>query len=49
MLQKVRVPFFKVSIDRGLRVIECLVVAVVDNRPGHAAEDGFNHIEELSP
>ncbi len=48
MLPKVRVPFFKVSIDRCLRVIECLVVTVVDDRASHPAEDGFNHIEELS-
>ena len=48
MLPKVRVPFFKVSIVRCLRVIEWLVVTVVDDRASHPAEDGFNHIQELS-
>ncbi|MGD0075504.1 MAG: hypothetical protein ABSD31_14360 [Candidatus Binataceae bacterium] len=49
MVPEVSVPFFNVPIDRRLRIIECLVVAVVNNRPSHAAEDGFNHIEELGP
>src|SRR5271155_95642 len=48
MLPEVRVPFFKISIDRCLRVIECLVVTVMDDRASHSAEDGFNHVEELS-
>ena len=48
MLPEVCVAFLKVTVYRRLGVVHRLVVAVVDDRASHAAEDGFDHIEELS-
>src|SRR5215208_2368208 len=48
MLPEVRVPFLKVAVERRLGVVQRLVVAVVDDRAGHATEDGLDHVEELS-
>ena len=42
-----RIPICEVLIDRRLCVVQRLVIAVVDDRPSHAAEHGLDHVEEL--
>ena len=37
----------EVAVDGRLSVVQRLVVAVVNDRAGHAAEDGLDHVEEL--
>src|SRR4051794_29877445 len=41
------VPLVEVPVDGRLRLVQGLVVAVVDDRAGHAGEDGLDHVEEL--
>src|ERR1700704_3530085 len=48
MLQEIGIPIFKVSVDCRLRGIHRLIITVVDDRMCHAAEDRFDHIQELS-
>src|SRR3984893_1635059 len=48
MLQEIGIPIFKVSVDCRLRGIHRLIITVVDDRTCHAAEDRFDHVQELS-
>ena len=47
MQRDVRVPFHEVPVDRCLRIVQGLVIAVVDDRPGHTTEHQLDHVEEL--
>src|SRR5690348_4962753 len=41
------VPFIEISIDGRLRLVQTLIVAVVDDPASHTTEDRFDHVEEL--
>jgi len=41
------VPLKEIAVDRRLASVQGLVVAVVNDRLGHPAEDGFDYVEEL--
>ena len=47
MLMKVGIPFVEITVDCILAVGNGRIIAVVDDRPGHATEHGFNYIQEL--
>jgi len=39
----------KIKIDGGLGLFDGFVIAVMNDRTRHTAEDRFYHIEELGP
>ena len=41
------ITFVEITINRCLGVIHTLIVAVVNDRSRHTAEDRFDHIKEL--
>jgi hypothetical protein len=44
---KMLVPLSVVTVDRVLRCFNGMIIAVMYDSPGHSAEHGFDHIEEL--
>jgi hypothetical protein len=43
----VSIAFAEVPVDRRLGLVDRPIIAVVNDGAGHAAENGFDHIEEL--
>jgi hypothetical protein len=48
MVPKLCVPFGKIPIDRSFSLIHRFVIAAMDDSTRHAAEDGLDHVQELS-
>lgn len=43
------IAFIEIAVDGGLGLVDAAIVAVVDDGPSHAAEDGFDDVQELRP